>query len=304
MKVSFICPVRNKARHVQRAVASILRQTYSSMEIVISDQGSTDGTLEIIQRMADGYSGPNTVRVLSCPDTAYRGMIGLNAHLNFIESQIEGDIVIMCSGDDYNHPERATRTVRAFEEHNPSYVNTGVCYANPNGEVINHTDFPDRRSRWLEPEETIVHQIGSNGSSAWARDLYRKHGPLIDCEQQDMVLPMMALFDRGIWYHDEVLYTYVMHASLENAGITGQIAAAKDNPGHHNRLVEINNFIHVFNWCAITGRWQSDPEAMRKLAEAGAMGALIEKLTYTASVWSMVRNELIVARIPPIQMNV
>lgn len=304
MKVSFICPVRNKVSHVEATVRSILAQTYAPMEIVISDQQSTDGSRAIIDRLAADYDGPNRVRVLFCEDTSHVGMIGLNNHLNFIDSQIEGDIVIMCSADDLNHPDRALHTVRAFEEFNPSYVNTGVSYANTAGEIVNHTDFPGRASRWLEPTETIVHQIGSNGSSAWARDLYQKHGPLRDCEQQDMILPMMALFERGIYYVDLPLHTYISHASLDNTGIFGQISAARDAT-ENNQLIEINNFMHVYNWTSMIGRWQSDPEMMAKLmSDAGAFAALMEKLSYNSFAWAYVRNDMIVNRVTPMAMRV
>lgn len=304
MKVSFICPVRNKAPHVRKTVETILAQKYSPMEIVLSDQGSTDGSLEIIRRMASDYDGPNKVRVLTCEDTHHKGMIGLNNHLNFIDTQIEGDIVIMCSADDLNHPERTEHTVRAFKEFNPSYINTGVVYARDDGEVTGTTDFPGRASRWLGVRETIEHQIGSNGSSAWARDLYQKHAPLRGCEQQDLILPMMALFERGIYFVDIPLHVYVMHPSLDNTGIMGQLEAAKDDPVLNNQLAEINNFMHVYNWCSVLGRWQSDPIMLEKVTSADVSGLLVQKISGSAFIWAQVRHDMIVHGITPRKMNV
>jgi hypothetical protein len=303
MKVSFICPIRNKASHVERCVRSILAQTYSPMEIVLSDQQSDDGSLEIVRRLIDEYDGPNTIKLLSCDAAGYKGMIGLNQHLNFIDTQITGDIVIMCSADDWNHPDRALHTVRAFEEHNPSYVNTGVLYTDVAGCELATTDFPGRRDRWLEPAETISRQIGSNGSSAWARDLWQKYGPLEGCEQQDMILPMMALFERGIWYVDRVLHTYVSHASLDNAGVVGQIAAATDDV-HRTQLLEINNFIHAHNWSRTVGRWQDSGAMERIMADPETFGVVGEKLTYAVWAWSFVRNGMIEKRVVPLAMNV
>jgi glycosyltransferase involved in cell wall biosynthesis len=303
MKVSFICPIRDKASHVEKAVRSIFNQTYSPMEIVLSDQGSVDGSLEIIQRLALSYNGPNKVRVLNCEDTSYRGMVGLNKHLNFINEHIEGDIVMNCSADDINHPDRALHTVRAFEDFNPSYVNTGCRYMDKDGNLTGTTDFIDRRSRWVKPAETIIQQIGSCGTSAWARDLYQIHGPLEGCEQQDMILPMMALYERGIYYVDRVLYTYIAHASTANAGVTGQISAAM-NGNHHNQLVEINNFIHVHNWTRTVGRWQDSGKIEQLLADPEAASAVGEKISQSALGWAQIRNDLIVNRCPPRHMNV
>jgi glycosyltransferase involved in cell wall biosynthesis len=304
MKVSFICPIRNKAAYVEKAVRSILNQSYSPMEIVLSDQGSTDGSLDIVRKLADEYDGPNRVRILSCEDTSYTGMAGLNRHFNYIDTQIEGDIVISCSADDFVHPDRALHTVRAFEEFDPSYVNTGVCYTAENGDVLHNTDFPNRASRWLTPEETIRYQIGSAGSSAWARDLYQKHGPLEGCEQQDMILPMMALIERGIYYVDEVDHTYIAHASLENTGLCGQMGAAQDET-HYTQLVELNNFINVLNWTATIGRWQSNPNRFEQLiGDPRILNALMEKINLCSYAWASIRNKMIMERITPLQMNV
>lgn len=304
MKVSFICPVRNKASHVEKTVRSILDQSYFPMEIVISDQESTDGSLDIIKRLADEYDGPNKVRILSCADTSYKGMAGLNRHLNYIDTQIEGDIVISCSADDLNHPDRALHTVRAFEEFDPSYVNTGVCYMDEMESTPFYTEFPNRASRWLTPVEMIRHQVGSAGSSAWARDLYQKHGPLVGCEQQDMILPMMALLERGIYYVDQTLHTYIVHPSLENTGLGGQIKAAT-SASHCDQLVELNNFINVFNWTTIVGRWQTNPTKFDQLlGDPSVLNALMEKINFCSYAWAHVRNKMIMERVTPLQMNV
>jgi glycosyltransferase involved in cell wall biosynthesis len=304
MKVSFICPIRNKAAHVEKAVRSILNQSYSPMEIVLSDQGSTDGSLVIVKKLADEYDGPNRVRILSCTDTDYKGMAGLNKHFNYIDTQIEGDIVISCSADDFVHPDRALHTVRAFQEFDASYVNTGVCYATETSDSQNCTEFPDRASRWLTPDEVIRYQIGSSGSSAWARDLYQKHGPLEGCEQQDMILPMMALIERGIYYVDEVLHTYISHGSLENTGLGGQLIAARDET-HYAQLSELNNFINVLNWTSTIGRWQTNPSRFEQLiSDPKVLNALMEKINFCSYAWAHVRNKMIMERITPLQMNV
>jgi glycosyltransferase involved in cell wall biosynthesis len=305
MKVSFIVPARNKEHFIRNTAQSVLLQTYSPMEIVFSDQGSTDDTLGILLDMAETYNGPNTVRVIQCPHTERKGMPGLNAHLNWLHGQIDSDIVIMCSADDLNNSKRAELTVKAFEEHDPSYVNTGVIYLNPNDpeDLPKVTAFPDKSSRWLQPAETIKHQIGSSGSSAWARDLYEKHGPLEGCEQQDMILPMMALIERGIYYVDEPLHTYIAHASLDNTGFIGQINAA-ENEVHKMQLVELNDFINVYNWTNILRRWTELPEQFAALAsDDAAMNALTEKISNCADAWSNVRNHMIINDVYPIKMR-
>lgn len=301
MKVSFICPARNKAQYVGRCVRSMLAQTYSPMELVISVQPSEDDTLAVVQKTVAGYQGPNTVRVLECPDGEYRGMAGLNRHFNWLHQQIDGDIVIMCSADDYNEPGRAAQTVAAFQKHKVSYVGTRVIYEDPDGTYRGETGFPDRSSRHVMMDEAIAHLVCSSASSAWARDLWTKYGPLDGIEAQDMVLPMMAFFERGVYYVDEPLHHHVLHAGLDNTGIEGQMRAARDAT-EASRLGEVNAFHNAHHWGNI----------YRRISEAGylprltrdAHGALAERALNAAWRWVKEREALTMARVPPMGMVV
>lgn len=333
MKVSFIVPCRNKAGFVARTVQTVLAQTYAPMEIVLSDQGSTDGTFEIISDMASKYDGPNIVRVLQCPHTEYRGMAGLNQHLNWLNEQIEGDIVIMCSADDLNHPDRAKYTVEAFERHNPSYVGTCVQYLDADlewrGEITAYRmDTPEEeRDGFVDPLANVNDLIGSSASSAWARDLYSKYGPLRGVESQDILLPFFATLERGIFYVSKALHAYVRHADANNTGQEGVVRAAeiefqaleaqlaleandaaketlleqmKAARARHNACIETNNYHYTSNFYAI----------MRRVQELGInltddlQDALLRKALEAGNVWSLARDQLTMMRAQPAGMKV
>ena len=46
-KVSIVTPVFNGENHLFRILESVLRQTYPQIEMILSDDGSTDGTIKI-----------------------------------------------------------------------------------------------------------------------------------------------------------------------------------------------------------------------------------------------------------------
>src|SRR5712675_2734503 len=51
--VSVIIPAYNEAATVERTISSVLNQTYSDLEVLVVDDGSTDETAALVQRMAD-----------------------------------------------------------------------------------------------------------------------------------------------------------------------------------------------------------------------------------------------------------
>ena len=51
--VSVILPVYNREAWVARAIESVLAQTYEPLELIVVDDGSTDGTRQVLERFND-----------------------------------------------------------------------------------------------------------------------------------------------------------------------------------------------------------------------------------------------------------
>jgi glycosyltransferase involved in cell wall biosynthesis len=106
---SFIIFAYNQKRFIREAVESAFAQTYEPLEIILSDDGSSDGTLEIMQEMAAAYRGPHEVQVVRTPQN-----LGVTRHVLLRGSEAQGEIVIVAAGDDISEPERTARLVEAF----------------------------------------------------------------------------------------------------------------------------------------------------------------------------------------------
>lgn len=106
-RVSVIIPTYNRAALVQEAVASVLAQTYRDFELLVVDDGSTDGTLAALAPW-DGE-----VRVLSRPS---RG--GVSAARNTGIAGARGEWLAFLDADDLWLPEKLARQM-AFMEAKP-----------------------------------------------------------------------------------------------------------------------------------------------------------------------------------------
>lgn len=108
-KVSVIIPVYNVAAHVEICLRSVLAQTWKDLEILICDDGSTDASGEICDRIA---SEDARVRVIHSPNR------GVSAARNICLDQATGDYIAPVDSDDLVTPSYIERLLHACEEQN------------------------------------------------------------------------------------------------------------------------------------------------------------------------------------------
>ena len=91
-KLSVIVPIYNEERWISRCLDSILRQTFSNFEVIIINDGSTDNSLDIIEKYC------RMDERINCVTTENQG----NAKaLNVGLEHVTGDLVTFADADDY-----------------------------------------------------------------------------------------------------------------------------------------------------------------------------------------------------------
>lgn len=298
MKVSFLVPARDKVAHVGPCVRSVLAQTYPGLEILLSDQGSVDGTREVMASLVAGYKGPHKIRVVDCPDTECRGMAGLNAHLRWLHRECEGDIVLMTAADDVAHPERAQRTVDIFTATNASFVGTSQQFCTPDGTVKGITAWPSS-SGMIDARTHLFKLTGSSSSTAWARDLVDKYDPFEQSAISDVAVPYYACLERGFYFLAEQLHAYIRHADPNNTGLEGALRAAEGNHALTAQITEQGFFQLCHTYLSMLKR----VEVLWPERKGDDVTALHERFFEKAVEWTMVRSELTGNRVPPLGLR-
>src|SRR5207302_10235349 len=95
--VSAIIPAFNDAATIERTVSSVLNQTYSDLEVLVVDDGSTDQTAALVQSMADV---DHRIRLLQKPNG------GLASARNHGIAHAGGEFIAPIDADDLWHPEQ------------------------------------------------------------------------------------------------------------------------------------------------------------------------------------------------------
>jgi len=104
--VSVAIPTYNRAEKLRRAVGSALAQTHEELEVVVSDNASTDGTAELLGELAVADERVRAVR-----QPVNRGMV---ANLQAVARLAEGEHVMLLSDDDWLAPRCVEETLQAL----------------------------------------------------------------------------------------------------------------------------------------------------------------------------------------------
>ena len=110
------------------AIDSILNQTYTNWELIMCDDGSTDGTLKVAQEYQKKY--PDKIKVIKNEKNS-----GLNKTLNHCLKYADGDYIARMDGDDISLPARFEKEAKFLDE-NPEYaiVSAPMIYFDENGD--------------------------------------------------------------------------------------------------------------------------------------------------------------------------
>lgn len=115
MLVSVLIPNFNYGRFLKRCIDSVLGQTYTNIEIIVYDDGSTDISREVL----NGY-GNRIVTILAANYGAGHAANQIHA-INQAFSQSRGEIICLLDSDDAFEPEKIEHVVECFSA-NPSVV--------------------------------------------------------------------------------------------------------------------------------------------------------------------------------------
>ncbi|TAZ71129.1 glycosyltransferase family 2 protein (plasmid) [Rhizobium ruizarguesonis] len=198
--VSVVIPAFNASRYIERTLRSAGRQTYRNLEIIVVNDGSTDDTAKVVEKMA--LADPR-IRMLS---TANRGVA---AARNTGIQESTGRFVAFLDADDLWHQAKIEKQVNALNRLSPQWAAIYVLH-----HIIDHDDEiirscrPDVARGYIYARHLTFKYVGNGSALLVRRDVALEIGGFDSsyaaagiggCEDLDFELRLAAL------YHIEVI---------------------------------------------------------------------------------------------------
>jgi glycosyltransferase involved in cell wall biosynthesis len=174
--VSLFITAYRQEHLVKAAIEGAFAQTYSPLEILLSDDCSPDGTYRVMQAMAAAYSGPHRVVLNRNPKN-----LGITAHVDRIMELTRGDFVVQNAGDDVSVPERTQALVDAWlaSGRRAKAIHSARRRLDEDGGLHEVIDDGRRILAGMTPLEVVRdHGTLVGAGLGWDRDIWRVFGPL------------------------------------------------------------------------------------------------------------------------------
>lgn len=253
--LSVIIPVYNTAPYLQRCLDSMYNQTYKNLEIICVDDGSTDGSVEILKAQAE-----KDKRIILLLHEHNKGN---GAARNWALDVASGIYVTDVDSDDFVSPEAYEEAIQLMTD-GVDVVHYGIKVEAP-------------PSPWAEQMQKY-YNFSESGIYKLTDDLIYKLQDSLCCKimRRSIIEKYHLRFPEGIWYEDycfkyeylsvcSTVYIYqkqFYHRTLRNSSIMGQ--SRQGNPKSLDRFAAYDI---VCSFLKDNGLWETRKKLVQLIYE-------------------------------------
>lgn len=222
--VTFALFAYDQEKYIREAAEAALSQTYSPLEIICSDDASSDRTFDIMQEVVSAYTGPHSVVLRRNPQN-----LGLARHVNLVVQLARGEIVTFAAGDDISLAGRVEAAVTALRAHpEAGFYESGNFR-------IDSAGAPLGAAKPVFEHDTAVSLAGftsdavrglTGAARSYRTSVLKRFAPLDRfCPTEDSTFLLRCLMLGPGWYAVEQLVARRIH----NANLSGDAALVSMN---------------------------------------------------------------------------
>lgn len=224
--VTFALFAYNQESFIRDAISGALAQTYQPLEIILSDDCSSDNTFLIMEDIARNYQGPHSIRTRR--QSINEGLLN---HVCSVASEMKGEIVVMAAGDDISAPNRVEVLI---SEWTPDCLamDSACSLIDSKGKILKKKWTPNgdakKRLPWMKDLNSDIFVYGA--SSAYHKSIIKalrtsEH----NVYSEDTPLNIIAQLHSGrICRCDRVLVQYRVHQNSISSTRTSEMLSLKE----------------------------------------------------------------------------
>lgn len=199
----------NQESIISEVIESVFKQTYEPLEIILSDDCSSDRTFEIMCKAVNEYTGSHTVIARRNPINLMTAM-----HVSWVASEARGKLLILNAGDCICHPQRVELLVKQWSS--TGYTSPCLIHSDMNDfsnklrkpnlikqlTLFNYKERINILENWLYKNQGMPFLAPT---CAYTKDLFDDFVPLYSGVCEDGILFIRALMTASICYVDKPL---------------------------------------------------------------------------------------------------
>lgn len=193
----------NQEKYIKESVLAALNQTYSPLEIIISDDCSTDNTFEIIKETVSDYKGPHKI-IINRNDKN----LGLIPHFNKILKMAKGKLIVDSAGDDISLPQRVQTLYDMWssDKNNIMALTSSAYTIDTNGKEFLFSAYEIKDNI---VEDNFFTDINFHGAcAAYSAKIFKKFGNINYNCHEDMLYFRRALMLGKVLFVKDKLVKY------------------------------------------------------------------------------------------------
>ena len=264
--VSVLVPIYNVERYLDECLASLRSQTFTDLEVLCINDGSTDGSRDIIERY---LQADDRFRVIDKANSGY------GASMNRGLAEARGQYVAILESDDFMEPGGIASLHAAITKHDADVAkaNFWLYWSTPQVRDEFFEVFPpDQCDRQVDPAERteIFHAKPSIWSAMYRRAFLEENG-------------IVFLETPGASFQD-LSFTFKVWASARRVTYVYPAIIHYRQDNENSSVNSMGKVDAVFNEYAEIGRWlEAHPDQREKFATVKA------KMMYDSCIWNYER---------------
>lgn len=228
--ISIIVPVYNVKEYLPKCVESLCKQTYPNIEIILVDDGSTDGTSE----MCDKFGLEDSrIRVF------HKQNGGSSSARNLGITKARGGYIGFIDSDDYVEKDMYERLYGAICKYNVQCAQVGRDEITPEGEILPDICTPPEKEEFITPENFMKELLMHRGDCSFCTKMMKR----------EVIEEMQEHFPMGVLNEDFHFLVRLLPKLGNIVSLPGHSYHVFYRLGSNSRKENKENFSRVFGDC-------------------------------------------------------